>query len=33
MEVDIKVWLSDIQQAIIEIYQFLPEQKVFAEFR
>jgi uncharacterized protein with HEPN domain len=33
MEVDIKVWLSDIQQAINEIYQFLPEQKLFAEFR
>ena len=33
MEVDIKVWLSDIQQAINEIYQFLPEQKLFTEFR
>ena len=33
METDIKVWLSDIQQAINEIYQFLPEQKIFAEFR
>ncbi len=33
MEKEIKVWLSDIQQAIAEINQFLPEKKVFQEFQ
>ena len=33
METDIKVWLSDMQQAINEIHQFLPEQKIFTEFQ
>ena len=33
MEKEIKVWLSDIKQAIDEINQFLPEQKIFQEFQ
>jgi uncharacterized protein with HEPN domain len=33
MEKEIKVWLSDIKQAILEIDQFLPEQKVFQDFQ
>ncbi len=33
MEKEIKVWLSDIKQAISEINQFLPEKKVFQEFQ
>ncbi len=33
MEKEIKVWLSDIKQAITEIYQFLPEKKMFQEFQ
>jgi uncharacterized protein with HEPN domain len=33
MEKEIKVWLSDIKQAISEINQFLPDKKVFTEFR
>jgi uncharacterized protein with HEPN domain len=33
MEKEIKVWLSDIKQAILEIEQFLPEQKVFQDFQ
>jgi uncharacterized protein with HEPN domain len=33
MEKEIKVWLSDIKQAISEIEQFLPEKKVFPEFQ
>jgi uncharacterized protein with HEPN domain len=33
MEKEIKVWLSDILQAISEINTFLPEQKVFQVFR
>jgi uncharacterized protein with HEPN domain len=33
MEKDIKVWLSDIKQAISEINQFLPEKKVFEDFQ
>ena len=33
MEKEIKVWLSDIKQAIIEINQFLPEKKIFQEFQ
>jgi hypothetical protein len=28
MEDDIKTWLSDIKQAIIEINDFLPDQKI-----
>ena len=33
MEKEIKVWLSDIKQAISEIEQFLPSQKIFQEFQ
>ena len=33
MEKEIKVWLSDIRQAIVEINQFLPEQKIFQNFQ
>ena len=33
MEKEIKVWLSDIKQAIIEINQFLPEKKIVPEFQ
>lgn len=33
MEKEIKVWLSDIKQAISEIDQFLPEKKIFQEFQ
>lgn len=29
MEKEIKVWLSDIKQAIAEINQFLPDRKNF----
>lgn len=33
MEDDIKAWLSDIKQAILEIKAFLPEQKNFLLFK
>jgi uncharacterized protein with HEPN domain len=33
MDKEIKVWLSDIKQAIAEIDQFLPEKKIFQEFQ
>ncbi len=33
MEKEIKVWLSDIKQAISEINQFLPDKKVFQDFQ
>jgi len=33
MDKEINVWLSDIQQAITEINQFLPEKKIFQEFQ
>ncbi len=33
MEKEIKVWLSDIKQAIIEINQFLPEKKYSKSFK
>ena len=33
MEKEIKVWLTDIKQAIAEINQFLPEKKIFQEFQ
>jgi uncharacterized protein with HEPN domain len=33
MEDDIKTWLSDIKQAIIEINEFLPDQKNFYQFK
>jgi uncharacterized protein with HEPN domain len=33
MSKEIKVWLSDIKQAIAEINQFLPEKKMFQEFQ
>ena len=32
-EKEIKVWLSDIKQAISEIDQFLPDKKIFQEFQ
>jgi uncharacterized protein with HEPN domain len=33
MENKIKVWLSDIKQAIVEINQFLPEKRDFFQFQ
>lgn len=33
METDVKVWLTDIEQAIIEVETFLPQQKNFLEFQ
>ena len=33
MEKEIKVWLSDIKQAISEINQFLPDKKMFQAFQ
>lgn len=33
MEKEIKVWLTDIKQAIAEINQFLPEKKNFLHFQ
>lgn len=33
MDKEIKVWLSDIERAISEIYQFLPDQKDFEAFQ
>ena len=33
MELDINVWLNDILQAIKEIKSFLPEKKIFEEFK
>ncbi len=33
MENELRVWLSDIEQAISEINSFLPEKKDFNEFR
>lgn len=33
MEIEIKKWLSDIQQAILEIRTFLPDKKEFASFQ
>jgi uncharacterized protein with HEPN domain len=33
MDKEIKSWLSDIEQAISEIYQFLPDQKDFEAFQ
>lgn len=33
MEDDIKTWISDIKQAIIEINEFLPDQKNFYQFK
>jgi uncharacterized protein with HEPN domain len=33
MEKEIKIWLSDIKQAIDEINQFLPKKKDFSEFQ
>ncbi len=32
MEDQIKTWLLDIHQAILEINQFLPEKKIFKDF-
>ena len=32
MEDQIKTWLLDIHQAILEINQFLPERKIFRDF-
>ena len=33
MEKEVKVWLTDIKQAISEINQFLPNKKIFQEFQ
>jgi len=33
MDKEIKAWLSDIERAIAEIYQFLPDQKDFEAFQ
>ena len=33
MENEIKSWLEDIKQAIVEINQFLPEKRIFFEFQ
>lgn len=33
MENDIKVWLSDIQEAINQIFEFLPEDRNFLKFQ
>lgn len=33
MEDEIKTWLADIKQAIIEINEFLPDQKNFLKFQ
>jgi uncharacterized protein with HEPN domain len=33
MENELRVWLSDIEQAIAEIISFLPEKKDFNEFK
>ncbi len=33
MENDTKTWLSDIKQAIIEIYSFLPAKKNYLSFK
>jgi len=33
MDKEIKTWLADIEQAISEIYQFLPDQKNFEAFQ
>lgn len=33
MDKEIKVWLSDIERAISEMYQFLPDQKDFEAFQ
>lgn len=33
MEKEIKIWLSDIKQAISEINQFLPDEKKFKDFQ
>jgi uncharacterized protein with HEPN domain len=33
MDNEVKTWLTDVHQAIIEIKSFLPERKVFAEFQ
>jgi uncharacterized protein with HEPN domain len=33
MAKEIKIWLSDIKQAISEINQFLPDKKIFQDFQ
>ena len=33
MEDEIKTWLSDIKQAIVEINEFLPDKKDFFQFK
>lgn len=33
METEIKIWLSDIEQAIKEIDDFLPAEKIFTNFK
>jgi len=33
MEEDVKIWLEDIKQAIDEIYEFLPDNISFSDFK
>lgn len=33
MDNEVKTWLEDIHQAILEIYSFLPERKDYFEFQ
>ena len=33
MDNEVKTWLKDIEQAIIEIHSFLPESKNFNDFQ
>ena len=33
MQKEVKVWLSDIKQAIAEINSFLPEKRIFQDFQ
>ena len=33
MKIEIKTWLTDIKNAILEINQFVPDKKDFASFR
>jgi len=33
MDVEVKTWLKDIEQAIIEIHSFIPDLKNFKDFQ
>ncbi|RDC64827.1 HepT-like ribonuclease domain-containing protein [Adhaeribacter pallidiroseus] len=33
MENDLKLWLADIKKSIVEVYDFLPEEKSFPVFQ